>query len=158
MPAWLLQRGNKALDVAQIRELANVLKEAGLTKLEVTDGPLKIRLEKQTVRQAIPERLMPEEAPVRAEARLEAIPEPVDFNRVTEIKAPMVGVFYAAPAPEAEPFVQRGGRVKRGDVLCIIEAMKLLNEITAEADGEIADICVENGQVVEFSQTLFKIC
>ncbi|HML49609.1 MAG TPA: acetyl-CoA carboxylase biotin carboxyl carrier protein, partial [Clostridia bacterium] len=74
-----------------------------------------------------------------------------------EVKSPMVGVFYAAPSPESPPFVKRGDRVKRGDVLCIIEAMKLLNEIAAEADGEIADICVENGQVVEYSQTLFKI-
>ncbi len=81
----------------------------------------------------------------------------VDFNHVTEVKSPMVGVFYAAPSPDAEPFVQVGSKVKKGDVLCIIEAMKLMNEITAEQDGEIVDICVQNGDVVEYGQTLFKI-
>ena len=73
------------------------------------------------------------------------------------VNAPMVGVFYAAPAPDAEPFVRVGQHVQRGDVLCIVEAMKLMNEITADADGEIAEICVENGQVVEFGQPLFRI-
>ncbi|MDO4356300.1 MAG: acetyl-CoA carboxylase biotin carboxyl carrier protein, partial [Clostridia bacterium] len=81
----------------------------------------------------------------------------VDFNQVTPVKSPMVGVFYAAPSPEKPPFVKVGDRVKKGDVLCIIEAMKLMNEITAEQDGEIADVCVANGDVVEFGQILFKI-
>jgi len=81
----------------------------------------------------------------------------VDFNNLVEVQSPMVGVFYAASAPDAAPYVTVGSKVKKGDTLCIIEAMKLLNEINAEVDGEIADICVENGQVVEFGQTLFKI-
>ena len=82
----------------------------------------------------------------------------VDYNDMTEVKSPMVGVFYAAPAPDAKPYVQVGDKVKKGDVLCIIEAMKLMNEIQADADGEIADICVQNGDLVEYGQTLFKIC
>ncbi len=69
----------------------------------------------------------------------------------------MVGVFYSSPSPEAEPFVKVGSKVKKGDVLCIIEAMKLLNEINADTDGEIVDICVNNGDVVEYGQPLFKI-
>ncbi len=69
----------------------------------------------------------------------------------------MVGVFYEAPSPEAEPFVKVGSKVKKGDVLCVVEAMKLLNEITADADGEIVDVCVENGQLVEYGQVLYKI-
>ena len=149
------------MDVEQIRALAEILRETGLTRLEVSEGTLSICLEKQA-----PQEAFAPPAPAQQPAGLAQKPvdmaaasaEPVDFNRVTEVKAPMVGVFYAAPSPEAEPFVKRGDRVKRGDVLCIIEAMKLLNEITAETDGEIADICVGNGQVVEFSQTLFKIC
>jgi acetyl-CoA carboxylase biotin carboxyl carrier protein len=68
-----------------------------------------------------------------------------------------VGVFYAAPAPEAEAFVKVGDKVKKGDVLCIVEAMKLMNEITSTHDGEIVDICITNGAVVEFGQTLFKL-
>ena len=81
----------------------------------------------------------------------------IHFNHITEVKSPMVGVFYAAPSPDAQPLVQVGSKVKKGDVLCIIEAMKLMNEITAEQDGEIVDICVKSGEVVEYSQTLFKI-
>ena len=69
----------------------------------------------------------------------------------------MVGVFYQAPSPEADPYVHVGSKVKKGDVLCVIEAMKLLNEITADTDGEIVDVCVENGQLVEYGQVLFKI-
>ena len=142
------------MDVERIRALAQILSETGLTLLEVAEGESRVRLERAV---AQPLALLP---PPSAPQPLPA-PEPAasagDFNNVQEIKSPMVGVFYAAPSPESPPFVKRGDRVKRGDVLCIIEAMKLLNEITAEVDGEIADICVENGQVVEFSQTLFKV-
>ena len=69
----------------------------------------------------------------------------------------MVGVFYAAASPDEEPFVSVGDKVKKGDVLCIIEAMKLMNEITADSDGEIVQVCAENEQVVEYGQTLFVI-
>ena len=81
----------------------------------------------------------------------------VDFNDIIEVKSPLVGVFYASPAPDAEPFVKVGDKVKKGDVLCIVEAMKLMNEITASHDGEIVDVCIQNGSVVEFGQTLFKL-
>ena len=69
----------------------------------------------------------------------------------------MVGVFYAAPSPDKDPYVTVGARVKKGDVICLIEAMKLMNEVTAEKDGEITEICVDNGQVVEYGQDLFMI-
>ena len=69
----------------------------------------------------------------------------------------MVGIFYTAPSPEAEPFVKVGSKVKKGDTLCIIEAMKLMNDVVAEEDGEIVEICAENGSLVEFGQILFKI-
>ena len=81
----------------------------------------------------------------------------MDFNDVFEAKSPLVGAFYAAPSPGAKPFVRVGSRVKKGDVLCIVEAMKLMNEIQAERDGEIVDICAHDGDVVEFGQTLFKL-
>ena len=73
------------------------------------------------------------------------------------VASPMVGVFYAAPSPDSDPYVSVGTRVKKGDVLCLIEAMKLMNEVTAEQSGELAEVCVENGQVVEFGQPLFII-
>ena len=82
---------------------------------------------------------------------------PTQTERGRVVKSPLAGVFYAAPSPGAEPFVRVGSRVKKGDVLCIVEAMKLMNEIQAERDGEIVDICVHDGDVVEFGQTLFKL-
>ncbi|MBO4992308.1 MAG: acetyl-CoA carboxylase biotin carboxyl carrier protein, partial [Firmicutes bacterium] len=75
----------------------------------------------------------------------------------TPVKSPMVGVFYEAPSPEAEPFVQEGQEVKKGQVLCIIEAMKLMNEIAAEQDGVVTRVCVKNGDIVEFGQPLLYI-
>lgn len=78
-------------------------------------------------------------------------------NDGTPIPSPMVGVFYAAPSPDQEPYVTVGSKVKKGDVLCLVEAMKLMNEVTAEQSGEISAVCVENGQVVEYGQTLFMI-
>ena len=150
------------MDIKQIRALAEIFAENGLTRLEVTEGEASVCMEKQTQPAVIsaPQETLAQGIVASPMAEIVSAPaaEPVDFNRVTEVKSPMVGVFYAAASPDAPPFVKRGDKVKRGDVLCIIEAMKLLNEITAEMDGEIADICVENGQVVEFSQTMFKIC
>ena len=73
------------------------------------------------------------------------------------MKSPAVGVFYAAPSPDSKPFVAVGDTVHKGDTLCIIEAMKLMNEINSEMDGEIAEVCVGNGQVVEYDQQLFRI-
>lgn len=73
------------------------------------------------------------------------------------IKSPMVGVFYAAPAENAEPYVKAGSHVKKGQTLCIVEAMKLMNEITAEADGVISQVCVSDGQMIEYGTELFKI-
>ena len=107
------------------------------------------------------------ETPAAAPAAPEAAPAapgfstadgtPVDSARVSEVCAPMVGVFYAAPAPGAEPFVRVGSKVKKGDTLCILEAMKLMNEVVAEKDGEIVDACVTDGELVEYGRVLFRI-
>jgi len=96
-----------------------------------------------------------EETAVKTESV--AMPESVSKSEGTPVTSPMVGVFYAAPAPDQEPYVTVGARVNKGDVLCLIEAMKLMNEVTAEKSGEIVEVCVENGQVVEYGQTLFMI-
>ena len=92
-------------------------------------------------------------APEPAAQAPAASPEP----KGTEVTAPMVGVFYAAPAPGDEPFVRVGSKVKAGETLCIIEAMKVLNEVTAEADGEVLEICVADGDLVEFGSCLMRI-
>ena len=80
-----------------------------------------------------------------------------EVKKLTEVKAPMVGTFYNSPAPDAQPYVRIGDIVNEGDVLCIIEAMKLMNEIKCEVKGKIADILIENGQPVEFGQILFHV-
>ena len=147
------------MNVKQIRELAQIARENGLSAIEITEGESHVRIERATAPApaAVP---APVAAPVEAAPAAAPAHEEtnVDFNRAREIKSPMVGVFYAAPSPDAKPFVEVGSRVKKGDVVCIVEAMKLMNEITAEFDGEVVDICVRNGEVVEFGQTLFKLC
>lgn len=158
------------MNIQDIKELAKIMQETGITSLHLTEGALDISMERNTaapVPAVQPVAVQtPVTAPVPEVSALTAEPaavEPqavgttIDFNHITEVKSPMVGVFYAAPSPDAQPYVQVGSKVKKGDVLCIIEAMKLMNEITAEQDGEIVDICVQSGQVVEYSQTLFKI-
>lgn len=152
------------MNMKQIRELVQLFSENGLNVLEISEGELHVRLERNNLQAVNPAPVQPTPAvqpaaPASPEVSLpahEADPG-INFSNVTEVKSPMVGVFYAAPSPDAEPFVKVGSRVKKGDVLCIVEAMKLMNEIVAEQDGEIVDRCVENGDVVEFGQTLFKI-
>ncbi|MBP3411462.1 MAG: acetyl-CoA carboxylase biotin carboxyl carrier protein [Clostridia bacterium] len=143
------------MNIKQIKELAQIVRENGLSALEVSENESKIRIEcEQKTVQAV-ETNVPAQQTIRI-ANQE--PDPVDFNRTREIKSPMVGVFYAAPAPDAKPYVGVGSKVKKGDVICIVEAMKLMNEITAEFDGEVVDVCVRSGDVVEYGQPLFKLC
>ena len=133
----------------EIRKYAGLMRELGLTGLEITENDRVVRLERTPPAQtaAVP---MTEPS---ASGKPEPEPDPDDLT----VRSPLVGVFYAAPAENAEAFVSVGDRVKRGQVLCIVEAMKLMNEITAEADGVIKEICVTNGQVVEYGTELFRI-
>ena len=135
----------------EIRALAAIVKETGLESLTITEGDFHISLKMPTAAVSAPESAAPA-VPAEAPAAV-AVPAP----QGEVIASPMVGIFYAAPSPESAPYVTVGQKVKKGDVLCIVEAMKLMNEIQAEQDGEIAEICAENGQVVEFGQPLFRI-
>ena len=155
------------MNLEEIRTLAEIMSENGLTAIEITEGESNIRLEKNPPA-CVPAAPMPipavmPAAPVQAAPAAEApaqesaVPASGSFSNLTEVKSPMVGVFYDSPSPVADPYVKVGDKGKKGDVLCIIEAMKLLNEITAEQDGEIVDICAHNADVVEYGQTLFKI-
>ena len=150
------------MNIKQIRELAQIAAESGLSAIEIAEGENRVRIERAvSAPAAIPTVVsMPMAAPAAPAPApaAEAEETNVDFNRTREIKSPMVGVFYAAPSPDAKPFVEVGSKVKKGDIVCIVEAMKLMNEITAEFDGEVVDICVHNGDVVEYGQTLFKLC
>jgi acetyl-CoA carboxylase biotin carboxyl carrier protein len=142
------------MNLKQVRALAQILKDNGLTALELSSGEDKIRLERQENTAVVPAVPAAGTAPNIPSAQLAPVQEEQNYR---EIKSPMVGVFYAAPSPDGEPFVKEGSHVKKGDVLCIIEAMKLMNEVNAEEDCKIIEVCVENEQVVEYGQTLFKI-
>lgn len=148
------------MDIKKIDALARIMNKNGLTELELSEGDLKISM-KRSGCSAVQEQTVPLLPPRPAERETEpketSENKSVSFSGLTEVTAPLAGVFYAAPSPDAPPFVKIGDKVKKGDVLCIIEAMKLMNEITAEKDGEIADICVKNEQIVEFGQTLFTL-
>lgn len=151
------------MNIDDIKSLVQIMGESGLTCMEITEGESKVRLEKRpaAVTEVRSVAVSPvAEAPVLAPAAAaapNAEAKPVDFNNLREVKSPMVGMFYDSPSPEADSYVKIGSKVKKGDVLCVIEAMKLLNEITADVDGEIVDICATNGQIVEYGQILFKI-
>lgn len=147
------------MEMKQIRALAQILEQADLSVLDISEGDLKIHMERQHAASVLsnPVFSSPLSSPASSVPASPVAENTVDYNNMKEVKSPMVGVFYAAPSPDKEPFVSIGSKVKKGDVLCIIEAMKLMNEITAEMDGEIIDICAENGQIVEYGQTIFKI-
>lgn len=131
-----------------IRKYGQIMAELGLTGLEIKNKDCEVRLER-----AYSTAPAPAPAPVAAaEAPKAKLPADTD-----SVCSPMVGVFYQAPAENAAPYVKVGDTVKKGTVLCLIEAMKMMNEITAECDGTIAEICVQNGQVVDFGRELFRI-
>ncbi len=137
------------MNESDIRKYAGLMQELGLTGLEITEDNKVVRLERTaptTVKETAAVNAVVPVTPVTREN--------TDDIRV---KSPIVGVFYAAPAENAQPYVAIGDRVKKGQTLCIVEAMKLMNEVTAEDDGVITQICVTNGQVVEFGTELFRM-
>lgn len=156
------------MDSKRLAEIADVMEDRGLTRVRVEepDGTA-VELERASAAQPVAVPVpMPGAvaAPVAAPTVAPAAPEPAaqapaaaPEPKGTEVTAPMVGVFYAAPAPGDEPFVHVGSKVKAGETLCIIEAMKVLNEVTAEADGEVLEICVADGDLVEFGSCLMRI-
>ena len=150
------------MDLRKLKTLIDLVAESDIAELEVTEGESKVRIVKSSATPANqlvmmqPQAMQPQQA---AAAPLPAAPvAPVDAAPTGHIvKSPMVGTFYRAASPGTPPFVEIGATVKEGDTLCIIEAMKLLNEIDADASGVIQQILVENGQPVEFGQPLFII-
>ena len=136
------------MDEANIRKYAKLMRELELTGLEITEGDTVVRLERGGV---------PAPAAAAAPAASAPLPEQRAADGGDVIRSPMVGVFYAAPAENADPYVAVGDRIRQGDTLCIIEAMKLMNEIAAEHDGVVAEICAVNGQVVEYGTPLFRL-
>ena len=157
------QPGNTVLtmDLRKLKTLIDLVAESGIAELEVTEGEDKVRIVKQGGAQGAPGAAGVAAlavGPALSPASPAAAPAPAaDEPKGHQVKSPMVGTFYRAPGPDAKPFVEVGQAVKPGDTLCIIEAMKLLNEIEAEVAGAVKEILVENGQAVEYGQVLFVI-
>jgi len=148
------------MNLKEIKEIINLMNEHNLSEIEVDKGDQKIKLKKSpgsssgvVIEQpalSMPQQLPPEPHIAKPE------PEKKPSNLI-EIKAPIVGTFYNAPSPDAAPFVEAGQEIEVGHVVCIIEAMKLMNEIKSEVKGKIVDILVENADPIEFGQILFLI-
>jgi acetyl-CoA carboxylase biotin carboxyl carrier protein len=151
------------LDFEELQELIRILEESGLAEIEVEEEGRRIRLQKSgppAVLQlvaAVPEVAPTSQAPLSPNPSAAEIEEPDEALGMPTIDAPMVGTFYAASAPGEEPFVQVGDTVEENQTVCIVEAMKLMNEIGAKFAGIIEKVLVENGQPVEFGQPLFAI-
>ncbi len=149
-------------DFKDVRRLVKLLENSEISEIEISDNDRKIRLVKST---AIDGQLVslpiaaasPPPATTVAEAEGVTEPAPRVQRNARVVKSPMVGTFYTAPSPDAEPYVQVGDLVHKGQVLCIVEAMKLMNEIESEFDGRIAEVLAENAQPVEYDHELFTI-
>lgn len=143
------------MEEQEIRKYAALMAELGLTGLELTQGENKVRLERNVT--AATQEAAAVAAPAPAAPAATPAAAPASSGGLLEVRSPMVGVFYAAPAENAAPYVSVGDRVHKGDVLCIIEAMKLMNEITADQEGIVEEVCVGNNQVVDFDHILFRL-
>jgi acetyl-CoA carboxylase biotin carboxyl carrier protein len=152
------------MDLRKLKKLIDLVQDSGIAELEITEGEEKVRITSvmaghQTVYASMPQMpapgmaapAAPAAAPATAQAAEPAQPEG------NVVKSPMVGTFYRSPSPNAKAFVEVGQSVKVGDTLCIIEAMKLMNEIESDVAGVVKDILIENGQPVEYGQPLFII-
>lgn len=148
------------MDLRKLKKLIDLVQESGIAELEVTENEEKVRIVKggmppREVYLSAPQ-MMPAQAPAAVPAPAAAPAAPAAPSGHV-VKSPMVGTFYRSPSPGAEAFVEIGDTVKSGQTICIIEAMKLLNEIEADKDGVIKAILVDNGQPVEFGEPLFVI-
>jgi acetyl-CoA carboxylase biotin carboxyl carrier protein len=143
----------------EIRRLADLLREYGLSEVEVEREGVRIRLRREPapIAAALGGTAIRGPAPAAATTPEGSTEPGADEAHMLTIEAPMVGTFYRAPSPDAQPFVRDGDRVKKGQVVCIIEAMKLMNEIESKVAGRVAKVLVENAQPVEYGQPLFLL-
>ena len=168
------------LKVQEIRELIKLLDQSSVDELKYEENGCKIKLKKNSAKQVVTTEQVStpsvevapaktsepsneekkQEAPkqeTKKEEQPKASSANIDDENLHKIESPMVGTFYAAPSPDEDPYVQVGDKVKADTVVCIVEAMKLFNEIEAEVEGEIVEVLVENGQLVEYGQPLFLV-
>ncbi len=155
------------MDISEIRRLVKLVEKSGISELEIETDDGRVKIVKQIPQDGrVAATVMPESSgntapspqlPTASAHVRETTPVEAETRGLAEVTSPMVGTFYRAPAPEAPPYVRIGDHVDPGSVLCIIEAMKLMNEIEAEVSGRIVEIVAENAQPVEFGQLLFRI-
>ena len=152
------------MDLRKLKKLIDLVKESGISELELTEGEEKVKISRNTFTPPQPQ-LIQSQAALNAQQIIKLEEPPISneekkiaiSNDSNAINSPMVGIFYRAASPDSSPFIEVGSSVKKGDTLCIIEAMKLLNEIECDRDGIIKKILIENGQPVEFGEPLFII-
>lgn len=152
------------MDIRKVKKLIELLEQSNVAEIEIHEGEESVRISRHGAAQPL---FMPQALPMAAPAPVAAAaitaPDPVPGDELLDgltgeiVRSPMVGTFYRAPAPGSAPFVEEGQKVKAGDTLCIIEAMKILNQIECESAGTVRRILVENGQPVEYNQPLFAI-
>ena len=150
------------MDLRKLKKLIDLVQESGIGEIEITEGEEKVRICRQApggapIMMAGPGMQSMQYGPAPAAPAPAAVPPPPPEPKGHQLKSPMVGTFYRAASPGAPPFVEIGQSVTKGQTLCIIEAMKLLNEIESDATGTVKAILVENGQPVEYGQPLFTI-
>ena len=151
-------KSGELFDVKKVRQLAELMVEHGLSEIDLQHADTRLRLKRQVASDlaAIDTRPAAPAGAPRPAAAVPAAPPPIE-DRLALIKSPMVGTFYTSPSPDAKPFVRVGDHVGPETAVCIIEAMKVFNEIPAETSGKIVAVLVENGEPVEFGQPLFKV-
>ena len=142
------------MKIEDLKAIAEIMREYGLSSIKVQEKDSVVEMIKNAP--VVVSQAAAVEAAIPTES-ISTVQKEVADDDIITIKSPMVGVFYAAPSPDAAAFVETGSEVKAGDVLCIVEAMKLMNEVTAEQDGTIQEICVKNGDTVEYGTVLFLI-
>ena len=145
------------MELEDLKELMGLLKDTDVTELQVEKNgvKVKIRREKFFSHLEIPQTILPDRRD--AQGKLDVISEAVPEAKLFTVTSPIVGTFYRSSSPEAEPYVDAGTKVKKGQILCIIEAMKLMNEIESEIDGVVVRTLVENGHPVEYGEPLFLL-
>ncbi len=151
------------MDLAFVKKVLKLVEESKVNEIELEEKGVRIRITKNAnnvgiVHQTAPPVMLPQGSPAAAPV-VQTAPEaaPAPEKKYHEVKSPIVGTFYRAPAPDAANYVEVGQSVEEGTVLCIVEAMKLMNEIESDSTGKVVKICVENGKPVEYNQVLFLV-
>ena len=141
------------MDLRKIKKLIEMLQESDLNEIEVKEGEESVRINRKKEKHIVQSVAKPSTMETKSENNFETD----DSTNLDMITSPMVGTFYRKPAPDKDPFIQVGQEVKKGDTVCIIEAMKMMNQVKSEFDGTVISIDVEDGEPVEFNQTLISI-